>query len=91
MIDITYTRQSSFNMHPPEIVYLLLFAFSCGCAFMAGYEMSEPRPHWFYAIALALAVTLTIFATLEIEYPRRGSLRLTHTDQSLVQLRDSMK
>jgi hypothetical protein len=91
MIDITATRQNSFNMHPPAIVFLLLFAFSCGCAFMAGYGMSGISRNWFYAVALALTVTLTIYATLEIEYPRRGLIRLTNTDQTLLNLRNSMQ
>lgn len=91
MIDITYARQSAFNMHPPPAVYLLLFGLSCGCAFMAGYGMSIPGPNWFYSIAFALAVTLTIYATLEIEYPRQGSIRLTQTDQTLINLRNSMQ
>jgi hypothetical protein len=90
MIDITATRQNAFNMHPPVIVYLLLFALSCGCAFMAGYGMSGVSQNWFYAITLALTVTLTIYATLEVEYPRRGLIRLTNTDQTLINLRNFM-
>lgn len=90
MIDITYARQNAFNMHPPPAVYLLLFGLSCGCAFMAGYGMSVPGPNWFYSIAFALAVTLTIYSTLEIEYPRQGLIRLTQTDRVLVNLRNSM-
>jgi len=39
MIDITGTRQNAFNMHPPAVVFLLLFAFSFGAAFLAGYSM----------------------------------------------------
>jgi len=40
--------------------------------------------------SLALAVTLTIYATLEIEYPRQGLIRLTDTDRTLIELRNSM-
>jgi hypothetical protein len=39
----------------------------------------------------ALTVTLTVYATLEIEYPSQGLIRLTNTDQTLLQVRDSMK
>jgi hypothetical protein len=45
---------------------------------------------WFHMFALALAVTLTIYATLEIEYPRRGLIRLSDTDKTLIDLRNSM-
>jgi hypothetical protein len=91
MIDITSSRRNAFNMHPPAIVYLLLFAFSCGCAFMAGYSIKMGDGDWVYSIALAAMVTLTIYATLEIEYPRMGLIRLIGLDQSLIALRNSMQ
>lgn len=90
MIDITSTRQNSFNMHPPEVVFFLLFALSLGCALLAGYNMSTTRPSWLHIIALALTITLTIYATLEIEFPRQGLLRLKDADRILIDLRSSM-
>jgi hypothetical protein len=91
MIDITATRENSFHMHPPDVVFYLLFVLGGGCAFLAGYGMAEPARNWLYAIALAVTVTLTIYATLEVEYPRQGFIRLTHTDDTFLHLRDSMK
>ena len=91
MIDITSTRQNSFNMHPPAVVFLLLLVFSCVSAFMAGYSAKAVKRDWIYTFAFALVVTLTVYATLEIEYPRQGLLRLTDLDQGLVALRDSMR
>ncbi len=91
MMDITATRRNAFNMHPPAVVFLLLFAFGCGSAFMAGYSMQAERRNWVYWVALSVAVTLTVFATLEIEYPSQGLIRLSHLDRTFVELRDSMK
>lgn len=91
MIDITSSRRNAFNMHPPELVYLLLFAFSGVCAFIAGYSVKTSDRNWIYSIALAATVTLTIYATLEIERPRQGLIRLTHLDQYLIDLRNSMQ
>ena len=90
MIDITSTRQNSFNMHPPTVVFLLLFVFSGGAAFLAGYSMTAHGRSWFHMFALAMAVTLTIYATLEIEYPREGLIRLTNADRPLIALRNTM-
>ena len=90
MIDITATRQNAFDMHPPIIVFLLLFSFSFGCAFLAGYGMTSGSRNWLYMVALAAAVTLTIYATLEIEFPRQGLIRLAHSDSVLINLRNSM-
>jgi hypothetical protein len=90
MIDITSTRQNAFNMHPHTVVFLLLFAFSCGAAFLAGYSMTGQARSWFYMIAFTVAITATVYATLEIEYPRQGLVRFTHMDQNLINLRNSM-
>jgi hypothetical protein len=90
MIDITATRKIAFNMHPPEVVFLLLFVFSGGAAFLGGYSMAARGRSWFHMFALAMAVTSTIYATLEIEYPRRGLIRLKDTDKTLIDLRNSM-
>ena len=90
MIDITATRRNAFNMHPPPVVFLLLFVFSGGAAFLGGYSMAARGRSWFHMFALAMAVTSTIYATLEIEYPRRGLIRLKDTDKTLIDLRNSM-
>ena len=90
MFDITRTRQNAFNMHPPAVVFLLLFVFSGGAAFLAGYSMTSHGRSWFHMFALSLAVTLTVYATLEIEYPRQGLIRLENTDKNLIELRNSM-
>lgn len=90
MIDITSTRQASFNMHPPDVVFLLLFAFSCGSALLAGYSMTATARNWLYMIAFAVMITITVYATLEIEYPRQGLIRLSNTDRILTDLRSSM-
>jgi len=90
MADAMAVRQNAFNMHPPAIVFLLLFIFSFGCAFLAGYSMTVGARNWIYILALAAAVTLTIYATLEIEFPQQGLLRLSHTDNTLINLRNSM-
>jgi hypothetical protein len=91
MIDITSTRQNAFNMHPPAIVFFLLFIFSGVCAFLAGYSMDKDARSRLYMLAFALIVSMTIYAILEIEYPRQGLIRLSGHDKVLLDLRDSMK
>ncbi|HEY3989302.1 MAG TPA: hypothetical protein VGM02_08395 [Acidobacteriaceae bacterium] len=91
MIDITATRQNAFNMHPPPVVYWLLFLFSGGSALMAGYSMKPGGQDWVYSVALALAVTLTVYTILDVEYPRRGLIHLRDRDRALISLRDAMK
>jgi hypothetical protein len=91
MIDITSRRQNAFNMHPPAVVYWLLFAFSGGSALMAGYSMKPGGRDWVYSVALALAVTLTVYTILDVEYPRVGLIHLRDRDRAVISLRDSME
>jgi hypothetical protein len=91
MIDITSTRRNAFNMHPPPVVFWLLFFFSGGSALMAGFSMKSGQRNWVYSIALALAVTLTVYTIMDVEYPRRGLIRIHQGNQTLISLRDSMK
>jgi hypothetical protein len=88
MFDVANTRRNTFDLHPPAVVYLLLFTLSCGCAFFAGYNMQDRNP--LHILAFALVISLTIYATLDIEYPRKGFIRLSNTDQQLIELRNSM-
>lgn len=90
MIDITATQKNAFDMHPPSVVFGLLYAFSLICAFLAGYSMSTSAP-WLYTFALAFTVTLTIHATLDVEYPRRGLIHLTTQHTVFDNLENSMK
>jgi hypothetical protein len=91
MIDITSTRRNAFNMHPPAVVFWLLLFFSGGSALMAGFSMKSGPRDWVYSIALALAVTLTVYTIIDVEYPRRGLIRLHDSDKALISLRESMK
>ena len=43
---------------------------------------------WSHTFVLTFVVTLTIYATIEIEYRRQGLIRLTETDQATIVLRD---
>jgi hypothetical protein len=92
MIDITATRKNAFdNMHPPSVVFILLYVLACGCALLAGFSFANSRRDWFYTVIFAFIISITIYATLEIEYPRRGFIRLTTQNPVFDDLRDSMK
>ena len=91
MIDITSTRRNAFYMHPPDVVFWLLFVFGGSCALMAGYSKKIGPPDWMSSIALALVVTLTVYTILDVEYPRHGLIGLRDRDQAMNSLRDSMK
>jgi hypothetical protein len=90
MIDITATRRNAFDMHPPTVIFVLLFALSCGCALLAGFAMTGHRS-WLHSIVFAASIAFTLYATLDIEFPRRGLVTLTSRDQIFSDLLQTMR
>jgi hypothetical protein len=92
MIDITATRAMASRIHPPMVIFYLLFVLGLCCSLMAGYGMAgDGRRNWLHIIGFVVIVAAAIYTILDIEYPRRGLIQVTAYDQVLVELRNSMK
>ena len=92
MIDITTIRSMALQVHPPRIIYVLLFCLALICSLLAGYRMaSVQHPSWLHILSLTVFTVLIIFVTLDIEYPRTGLIRLEAVDQLLVKAREAIK
>lgn len=92
MIDITTTRTMAGKMHPPLIVFAMLFALAMGCSLLAGYGMADCEFRSKLHMVLFAAVTaVTVYVIIDIEYPRQGLFRVDASDQVLVDVRESMK
>lgn len=92
MFDITTTRTMAARTHPPSIIFYLLFLLGLGCALLGGHAMAGVKTwSWLHAMSFAVFVGLAVYVILDIEYPRRGLIRVTAFDDVLVELRDSMK
>jgi hypothetical protein len=92
MIDITTTRSMAMEMHPPLIIFAMLFGLSFASALLAGYEMAKAkRRNWLYAVGFALVMAVVVYVILDLEFPRIGLFRVDAFDQALVSLRNSMK
>ena len=92
LIDITTTRLAATQIHPPSIIFIMLFGLALGCAYLGGYGMAtvKNRP-WTHMVAFAGIAAFTVFVIIDIEYPRLGLIRVEESDQLLVDLRASMK
>lgn len=92
MIDISRTRTMALQIHPPRIIYLLLFILGLICALLAGYRMaSAQRRNWLHILGFALITVIIVYVMLDIEYPRGGLIHLEAADQLLVDARARMK
>jgi hypothetical protein len=62
------------------------------CALLAGLGMTGGRRrNWVHIAGFATIVVLTVYVTLDLEYPRLGLIRVDAFDQVLVEVRESMK
>jgi hypothetical protein len=92
MIDVTTTRTMALQVHPPAIIYALLFGLALICSFLAGYRVASGGTRsWLHVVLFALATAIVVYVILDVEYPRAGLFRLEAADQLLVDLRQKMK
>jgi len=92
MIDITTTRSMALQLHPPLIIYGMLFLVALASALLAGYAMAGGKERkWLHVIGFALVIRLTVYVILDTEFPRFGLIRVDAFDQALVDLLESMK
>ena len=92
MFDITTTRLMASRLHPPPIIFYLLFILASLCSLLVGYGMAAAkRRRWLHVLAFSLTVVISVFVILDIEDPRSGYIRLDPYDQALVDLRAGMK
>jgi hypothetical protein len=78
--------------HPPLIIFILLEALTFVTAFLAGLgiagDSSRIKMHKF---VFALIMSLTLFVTVDLEYPRKGFIRIDDADQPIIDLRNSVQ
>ena len=92
MIDISTTRTMALQIHPPKIIYALLFGLGLICSLLAGFRMSSGQHRsWIHILGFTVLTVVIIYVMLDVEYPRAGLIRLESADQLLLNLRDRMK
>ncbi len=92
MIDITTTRAVAARLHPPTIIFAMLYVLALISAVMAGYGMApQKKPSWVHIVGFAAITSLTLYVILDLEYPRFGFIRIDQADQVLLQLRQSIQ
>lgn len=90
MFDIVTTRITATRNHPPLAIYLLLGVLCAVGSMLFGYSIGASRnPNWLHRLAFAGIMALAIYVILDLEFPRRGLIRIDAEDTVLVELRQS--
>jgi hypothetical protein len=91
MFDIASSRTMAAQMHPPTVIYGLLYLMAMASALLAGYGMSGGRSRsWLHVIAFPAVMAIAVFIIIDIEYPRLGLIKVDSFDKALVDLRAGM-
>ncbi len=92
MFDIATTRTVSARVHPPMVIYALLFGLALLSAVLAGRAMATGgRRPWLHALLYSAAMAGAVFVIVDMEFPRFGLIRLNAFDSVLIDVRSSMK
>jgi len=91
MFDITTVRTMSLQIHPPMIVYALLFGVALVCALLAGYRMASSRYRsWLHILGFTVITVVVVYVILDLDYLREGLIRLQSADELLAKAREAM-
>ena len=91
MIDVPTVRTMSLQIHPPTIVYVLLFGVALACSLLAGYRMASAQYRsWLHILGFAVITVVVVYVILDLDYLREGLIRLQTADQLLVKAREAM-
>jgi hypothetical protein len=92
MFDTASTRSAAVGLHPPGVVFGLLFILALGCALVAGHATAvSAERHWMHRVAFTLAMAISFYVILDLEYPRRDLIRVDAFDHLLVEARRNMR
>lgn len=89
--DIANTRLAVTRFHPPLAIPALLFGLALLAAFLAGWGLAATEGVTVvHRVAFALAVTLIVVVTMDLEFPRLGFIRVEAADELLREARARM-
>jgi hypothetical protein len=92
MFDITTTRLAAMRLHPPLVVYVLLYGLGLAASFVAGLSLTgATRFAWTHSAVFALVIAATVYVILDLEFPRLGLVRVDDFDRFLVDVLEGMK
>jgi hypothetical protein len=91
MFDVVDRERLAWRLHPPLVVFAMLFLSALAASLFAGYALSHgPARNWLFIVGFAAMISIVTYVIIEIEFPRVGVVRVNAMDQALAQLRATM-
>lgn len=86
----TANKQATMSrVHPPVVLFALLFGLALLSAFLTGYSISRKKftnKKSIYIFSYIAVMTITIYVILDLELPRLGLIRVTPFDATILQV-----
>lgn len=92
MFDAAEKGLAITTIHPPLVIFLLLFGMAILGALLVGYSISEKEAGGhLHVLSYILLTSLTIFIITNLEFPRVGKIHIERYDKVLMQVRAEWK
>jgi hypothetical protein len=91
MFDLAATRTALTQMHPPTVVYVMLFAIALLSALLAGDGMARRKAiSRVHVIGFALIMAAAVYVIIDLEFPRLGLFQVDDFDRLFADVRAGM-
>jgi len=91
MVGIEEEQAIAMQTHLPLLVFYLLVSAALLSALVAGFGMARGSRNWLSVLVYSSIVTLTLYVMIDMEFPRKGLIRVGAADRSMMELRDSIQ
>lgn len=91
MFSVVTARSAAMHTHVPWTVFIMVFVLMLACSLLAGFGMAASKQRsWLHIICFGGTLALTVCVIWDMEFPRRGFIRLDEADQLLIGLRATL-
>ena len=92
VFDTVEKERLARRIHPPAITFVLLCVTALAAGLFGGFGLAgSPTRNWVYVVGVSGTIALAIFVIIDLEFPRRGVIRVDAMDKTLVELRATME
>jgi len=90
--EVARLRAGAAEKHPPQAIYVMLFALGLGGSLLAGFSMASAKARSsIHMVIFAGALAVTLYVITDMEYPRLGLIHIEGFDHFLMDVRDHMQ
>jgi hypothetical protein len=91
MTDMVTSRDASRLAKVPELIVFLLIILTIIGAFIVGYGKKTKKNDWIIIALYSIMTVLTIYTILDLDRPKRGTIRTNIPHEKIIELRNAFQ